>query len=70
MSEIARLRRLIELECQAMNLALYGYATVASHQSINRRYNNIGKYQDRLETLVGEEAAVTIVVEVYNKVIG
>ena len=70
LSEVARLREQIERECQAMNLALYGYSEVAKHQIINRRYSAIGKYQDQLETLVGEEAAATIVVETYNKVIG
>jgi len=69
-SEVARLREQIERECQAMQQAMYGYAEVAKHQIINYRYNVIGKYRDRLETLVGEEAATTIVVEVYNKVIG
>ncbi len=34
MSEVARLRKQIELECEAMKQALYGYAVVASHDAI------------------------------------
>jgi len=70
LSEVAQLKKQIECECQAMNLALYGYSEVASHHIINSRYSAIGRCQDQLETLVGEEAAATIVVDVYNKVIG
>ncbi len=70
MSEIARLRRQIELECEAMRLALYGYATVASHEIIEQRYNNLGKHQEELERYVGREEANSIVVETYAKVVG
>ena len=67
MSEVARLCRQIEMECQAMRLALYGYAVVASHEVIEQKYNSLGKYQDALEQLVGEEEASSIVVEIYIK---
>ena len=42
MSEIARLRKQIELECEAMRLALHGYAAVASHKAIEQKYNSLG----------------------------
>ncbi len=70
MSEIARLRRQIELECEAMRLALDGYATVASHQLIEQRYNSLGQYQNDLEKHVGKEEAKRIVVEIYTNVVG
>lgn len=70
MSEIARLRRQIELECEAMRMALEGYATVASHQIIEQRYSSLGKYQADLERYVGKEVATSIVVEIYSKVVG
>lgn len=70
MSEIARLRRQIELECEAMRLALDGYANVASHQIIEQRYNSLGKYQADLEQHVGKEEATNIVIEIYAKVVG
>ena len=70
MSEVARLRRQIELECESMRLALSGYAVVASHQVIEQKYNALGKCQEELEQLVGEEDANRIVVETYAKVVG
>ena len=70
MSEVARLRRQIELECEAMKQALYGYAIVASHDAINHKYNNLGRFQEELEQHVGKEEAHAIVVETYTEVIG
>jgi hypothetical protein len=70
MSEIARLRRQIELECEAMRLALYGYAAVASHNVIEQKYNNLGRHQENLERYVGKEEASSIVAEIYVKVVG
>ena len=69
-SEVARIRKQIELECQALHLALYGYATVTSHKIINHRYDNLGRYQDELSTLVGKEKALEVVVQTYNEVLG
>jgi len=40
-SEIVRLRRQIELECEAVKLALYGYGIVASHDVSNQKHNNL-----------------------------
>ena len=48
MSEVARLRRQIELECEAMRLAMDGYAAVTSHKVIEQRYKNLGKHQEDL----------------------
>ena len=70
MSEIARLRRQIELECEAMRLALEGFASVASHQIIEQRYNRLGQFQADLEKHVGKEEAKSIVVEIYVNVVG
>lgn len=53
MSEIARLRKQIELECEAMRLALHGYAAVASHKAIEQKYNSLGQHHEALEQLVG-----------------
>jgi len=70
MSEVARLRRQIELECEAMRMALSGYAVVASHKFIEQKYNALGKHQEALEKLVGTEDANRMVVETYAKVVG
>ena len=70
MSEVARIRQQIELECEAMRLALFGYATVASHDIINHRYDVLGMHQTALEKIVGVEEANRIIYETYEKVIG
>lgn len=70
MSEIARIRKQIELECEAMRLGLSGYAVVASHDIINHRYDALGRQQIALEKIVGAEEASRIVYETYEKVIG
>ncbi len=70
MSEVARLRRQIELECQSMRLALYGYANVASHEVIERKYKILGKHLEALDKLVGAEEADSIVTETYTRVVG
>ena len=70
MSEIARLRRQIELECDARRLAIDGYAAVTSHKAIEQRYKNLGKHQEDLEKHVGKEEARSIVVEIYATVVG
>jgi hypothetical protein len=70
MSEVKRLMEQIELECQAMQLAMHGYAVVASHEVIRRRYDAIGRYQTELEKHVGEEEANRLVYETYEKVLG
>ncbi len=40
-SEVARIRRQIEQECEAAKRGLHGTAITASHTFINRRYENI-----------------------------
>jgi len=70
MSEVARLRKQIELECEAMRLALHGFAAVASHTVIEQKYNALGRHHEALEQLVGKEEASSIIVEAYTRVIG
>ena len=70
MSEVARLKRQIELECEAMQLALHGYSVVASHEFINSKYRSIGAIEDQLATIVGKQEAEKIACETYIHVIG
>ena len=66
MSEIARIREQIELECQALaNMQLF--SAVASHRSIRRRYDKLDRYREQLSMLVGEQEATKIVVDIYNE---
>jgi hypothetical protein len=58
-SEVARLMRQIELEYEAAQRGMYGFAEGAGkHQFITARMENIGRYHEKLKTLVGEEQAV------------
>lgn len=68
-SEVARIRRQIELETEAIALAMNGLATVASHAAINTRYNNLGKAKQELASIVGEEATDTMT-DAYKRIIG
>lgn len=69
-SEVAQLRAQIELECQALQLAMAGFAVMANHEAIAKRYNAIDGYQKQLEPFVGEKEAIRITVEAYIEVIG
>ena len=58
-SEVARIMRQIELEYEAAQRGMYGYAAgVAKHEFITARMVNIGACHEQLKTLVGEEQAV------------
>ena len=66
MSEIARIREQIELECQALaNMQLF--SAVASYRSIRHHYDNLDRYREQLSMLVGEQEATKIVVDIYNE---
>ena len=70
MSEVARLRRQIELECEAMMQAMDGFRATASHDIINHRYNSLGDLQEQLATIVGEKEAIQIAIDIYIQAIG
>lgn len=63
-SEVARLRRQIELEYQAMQAGLNGYAITARHNIIEHRYDAIGLHHERLIQILGEQKAAEVVIEV------
>ncbi len=66
-SEVARLRRDIELRCEAAIRGLHEYAGVARHEVIARKMDEIGRCQEELEKLVGPNEAARIVVDAYIK---
>ena len=68
-SEIARVLAQIEVECAAMQQGLCGYAAVAAHEIIQRRFTTIGVHRDQLARLVGEHEANTMTWQTYNKAI-
>jgi hypothetical protein len=67
-SELARLRKQRELECQALQ-RLTHFSEVASHRSVERRYRNLDRWRDQLAPLVGEEQATGMGVAIYNQVV-
>jgi hypothetical protein len=53
-----------------MKQALNGFMVTASHDIIHHRYDCIGDIQQQLISLVGEQEAARIAVEVYIQTIG
>ena len=68
-SEVARLRRDIELTCQSMKEGFTGFASAARHAIIAHKYHQLGSIRSNLAQLVGEEQATELMVETYNKVV-
>ena len=69
-SDVARIRALIELECEAIRRVFEEPAICASHAAIDARYRNLGSHQDALEQHVGEQEATQTVVDIYEKIVG
>lgn len=69
-SEVAQLRRQIELEFEAMQRGMTGLAMgVARHAFIRKRMDLVGSYQGRLAEQIGEQEAAQIVAGLYVKVV-
>ena len=63
-SEVARLRRQLDLEAEAAWNALHGLAIgTAKHQFINTRLERLGLCHEQLKELVGEEEAIKAVAQ-------
>jgi len=62
MSEVARLKKQIEMECEAMRLAMTGFRTTASHEIINHQFDRLGEHYERLGELIGQQAAIETVI--------
>lgn len=73
-SEIARIRRQIDLACEAAQRGMNGYAITARHEFINKRLQDLSLQLDVckevLEPLVGTNQAIAIIFESYEKHIG
>ena len=70
MSEVALLKRQIELECEAMRQAMDGFRVTAAHDIIQHQYDSIGGIQEQLAAIVGEQEAAMITVEAYIQTMG
>jgi hypothetical protein len=70
-SEVARLREEIELQLEAMQRGLYGFATgSARHAFIRARMDRIGEYQHSLTDYIGEKDADQLVCNLYSEIVG
>ena len=68
-SEVARLREQIELQLQAMQQGLRGFAAGnARHAFIQARMQRIGEYQDDLTRQIGEQEADQVLWSLYSGV--
>ena len=60
-SEVARIKRQIELEYEAAQRGMYGFAAGAGkHEFITARMENMGRCHEQLVTLVGEQEATKV----------
>ncbi len=57
-SEIALLRARIDTEVAALQRLKHGFASVASHEMITRRFQTLGDCFEALAGHLGEEAAI------------
>jgi hypothetical protein len=65
-SDVARVRRQIVEEMEAMQQGFKGFASgTARHDFIQARMRSIGEQQEDLEKLVGKSNAVNMVCELY-----
>ena len=63
-SEVARIKRQIELEYEAAQRAMYGFAAGAGkHEFITARMENMGRHHEKLIELVGEREATKALAE-------
>lgn len=65
-SEVAELRRRIELEIEAMQRGMNGFAVgAARHEFIRRRMDRVDTYRTELVNKVGEDTANGMVFTIY-----
>ena len=63
-SEVARIKRQIELEYEAAQCGMYGFAAGAGkHEFITARMENMGRCHEKLIALVGEREATKALAE-------
>lgn len=67
-SEVARMRWLIERNCEAMQRVANDPGFSSKHEAIRRRYTAFGKREEQLAKIVGMEKANEIAYGIYNEV--
>lgn len=66
-SEVARLMQRISLEHQAACFALTSPTITSKHWFITRRMRRIDTYHQELAALVGEQASIALVAQVFEQ---
>lgn len=70
-SEVARIREEIELQLEAMQRGMYGFASgSARHSFIRARMARIDEYQHKLTAQIGEHDADQIIYNLYSEIVG
>ncbi len=69
-SEVARLRRQIDMEIEAAQRGMNGYAMTAQHSFIDARLRRAWEHKEALAAEVGETEANKILVDAYIKIVG
>lgn len=65
-SEVAQLRRQIELELESLQRGMYALSSGgARHAFINAKMERVGACQDVLASHIGEKAATMVVCQLY-----
>ena len=62
-SEVARLMRQIDLEYEAAERAMNGFAVTGSHDFINTRMENVGICFQELREIVGDQQAGALILQ-------
>jgi len=66
-SEVARLRKQIEMQSRAAWQGLYGFAQTSKHEIITHRLEQLGASFKQLSQEIGPEAAIAIVLEALDR---
>lgn len=67
-SEVARLRERLELEYQAAEWGLHGFAAgVSRHEFITAKMERMGDYHQQLAQLIGTDEATRMLVEIIDR---
>ncbi len=69
-SEVARFRRQLDEELEAMKQGMSGLAEVAAHKFVQSKMHRLGEIELGLAPLVGEAQAWQTVYEAYVRVVG
>lgn len=68
-SEVARLMYQIERSCEAIERVMNDPGFKADHETVRLRYVALGRQQEQLARVIGDEASVDAMCDIYNDVL-